>query len=450
VTVLPRAEWKARAGRVIDEHRQDILAIAAHLLKTPETGYRERRSARFVAEQFAKLQLPYRDGLALTGVKAWAGTGAPGPTVAVIGELDSALIQGHPHADPQTGAAQGCGHHAQIAAMFGVAKGLCQSGVMENLGGRVVFFAVPAEELIELEFRDELRRAGKIEFIDGKAELIRLGEFDDIDMAMLTHTTSEPQHRKLALFRTNNASVVKHVQYLGRSPLANERHKGINALTAAVTGYQAVMGLRESFREADAPVVTAIITNGGHDYGVTPADVRLQVGVRARTVDGLRDLERRVDRALQAGASAVGAGVRITTFPGYLPMTHSPGFHAVYTENAIEAVGEADVVHEGHRVSHNDMGDLSHLMPVIHPYVGGASGINHGPDYVVEDYELAVITAAKVMAMTVIDLLAENARRAREVIASTPALLSKSGYLELVRNLAHQEMSAPRAAGSEP
>ena len=81
------------------------------------------------------------------------------------------------------------------------------------------------------------------------------------------------------------------------------------------------------------------------------------------------------------------------------------------------------------------MGDVSQLMPVIHPYVVAASGVGHGADYLVHDYDLAVLTGAKAMAMTVVDLLAEGAERAKAIKSSYMAPLDKAQYLSLMRSM---------------
>ena len=230
-----RDELKAKVCTLIDQRAQEIIGISQHILHNPESGFREQKTARFVQEQFDKLELPHRDGLAVTGVKSWVDSGSPGPTVAILGELDSMIVREHPSADPDTGAAHACGHHAQIGMMLGAAMGLRLSGVLRELTGRVVFLAVPAEELIEIEYRESLRQQGKIEFIGGKPELIRLGELDDVDIAMMTHTTSNPQEGKIAISSTNNGLVVKKVQYIGRGAHAGgSPHLGINALNSDV------------------------------------------------------------------------------------------------------------------------------------------------------------------------------------------------------------------------
>jgi metal-dependent amidase/aminoacylase/carboxypeptidase family protein len=98
-------------------------------------------------------------------------------------------------------------------------------------------------------------------------------------------------------------------------------------------------------------------------------------------------------------------------------------------------VGEANVTPLGHRTGSTDMGDVSQIMPVIHPYVVAASGTGHGCDYVIDDYDLGVVTAAKAMAMTVIDLLANGAQHARTIKAQYQAPLTKTQYLSLMRSI---------------
>ena len=110
-----------------------------------------------------------------------------------------------------------------------------------------------------------------------------------------------------------------------------------------------------------------------------------------------------------------------------------------YRSNASALVGEQNLVSLVHRTGSTDMGDLSQIMPVIHPYVAAATGNSHGADYVVQDYELGVITPAKAMAMTVIDLLADGARLAKKVKSEFQAPMTKEGYLSLMRSMVREE-----------
>ena len=88
------------------------------------------------------------------------------------------------------------------------------------------------------------------------------------------------------------------------------------------------------------------------------------------------------------------------------------------------------------------MGDVSQIMPVTHPYVVAASGRSHGDDYLVHDYDLGVVASGKAMAMTVVDLLADGAAKATQVLSAFRPPLTRSGYLELMRSMVREETYA--------
>ena len=144
-------ETKRRAGAAIDARRNWLIDVAKTILGTPETGFQEYRTSRLASRKLDELGIPHETGIAVTGAKGYIPGARPGPTVAVIGELDSLRVPGHPHADPETGAAHACGHHCQIGMMLGVAVGLGVPEVRDSLSGRVALMAVPAEEFIDVE-----------------------------------------------------------------------------------------------------------------------------------------------------------------------------------------------------------------------------------------------------------------------------------------------------------
>ena len=431
------AELKSRASAEIDRRGDELIGIAKNILNNPEPGFREFKTARTVAEAFQRFGIPYRDGIGITGLRGDLQGGTEGPTIAVMGELDSLKVLGHPHADPETTAAHACGHHCQIGMMLGVAAALQAEGVLESLSGRVALMAVPAEEYIEVEYRDNLRRDGKLEFIGGKPEFIRLGAMDDVDLAMMTHTSSgDADAGSVAFGGTNNGMVAKRIRFLGRASHAGGApHMGINALNAAMIAMSAIHAQRETYQDPDTVRVHPIITQGGVAVSSVPADVRMETYVRGARTEAFVDASNKVDRALRAGAMAVGGSVEITTLPGYLPIRSDEGMLEIYGRNVQSLVGKTKVHRLGHRTGSTDMGDVSHLMPVIHPYVVAATGNGHGIDYVVQDYELGVLTGAKAMAMTVIDLLFDGAQRARRIADEYRAPLTKESYLSLMRSM---------------
>ena len=437
-------EIKSRALAEIDRRGDELVGIAKAILDDPEPGFREFKTAEKVAAAFSRLDIPYRDGIGITGLRGDLHGGVDGPTVAVMGELDSLKVLGHPHADPETSAAHACGHHCQIGMMLGVATGLLADGVLESLTGHVALMAVPAEEYIEVEYRDDLRRAGKLEFIGGKPEFIRLGELDDVDLAVMTHTSStDADSGMIAFGGTNNGMVAKRIRFLGRASHAGGApHMGVNALNAAMIAMSAIHAQRETYQDPDTVRIHPIITQGGVAVSSVPADVRMETYVRGARTEAFMDASTKVDRALRAGAMAVGGSVEITTLPGYLPIQSDESLLDLYGANARSLVGQSNVRRLGHRTGSTDMGDVSQLMPVIHPYVNAATGSGHGIDYVVRDYELGVLTGAKAMTMTVIDLLFDGAAHARRIAGQYRPPLTKQSYLKLMRSMLKESAHA--------
>ncbi len=442
--MVSKEELKQKVNAAIDRRAEDIIRVAKTILENPEPGFREQKTAKLVGQVFSEAGIQHRGGIAITGLKGELKGGSDGPTVGVIGELDSLIVTGHPHADTGTAAAHACGHHCQIGMMLGAAFGLMDPDVLPNLSGKVALFAVPAEEYIEIEYRDDLRRAGKLEFLGGKPEFIRLGEFDDVDMALMCHTTSNSNEGKLCISNTNNGTVAKRIQFIGKGAHAGATpHLGVNALNAASLALLAIHANRETFRDEDTIRIHPIITKGGEAVSAVPADVRMETFVRGATVDAVLEANRKVDRALRAGAMAVGAQVNITTIPGYMPLQQDNMMMDMFKGNAVSLVGEQGIGYRRHSTGSTDMGDVSQIMPVIHPYVGGATGVGHGDDYVVQDYELAVVTAAKALANTVIDLLADGAAAGGQVLAQDRNFMTRDQYLKVMRGLAKEELYNP-------
>lgn len=435
---MTKEELKKKVCDAIAARKDEIVALGESIFNEPELGYKETKTAAKVEKYFAELEVSYRSGLALTGVKGRMRGKASKRTVAVIGELDAVVCPDHPNADPISGAAHCCGHNVQIAAMMAVGMGLKDAGAMEHLAGDVVLYAVPAEEYVEITYRNKLREEGKIEYIGGKPELIRLGEFDDVDMAVQVHVTSDPTKKGfMELSTTSNGFIGKLVRYKGQaSHAAAAPDQGINALNAAMMGIMGVHAQRETFKDLDHVRFHPIITQGGDLVNVVPSDVRMESYVRAGTVDAMKDANVKINRALKAGAMAVGAEVEIQDLPGYLPLSNDANLNAFFQQNAEALVGEERVWLAGHMAGSTDTGDLSHMMPISHPWIGTVTGSLHGSTYEVFDQDLAYVQTAQAMAMTVIDLLYGEAEEAERVMAEFKPIFTKEEYLKFMDSFA--------------
>lgn len=426
---------KKKVCQAIDENANQIINYVQAVAKCPELGFKEKKTAALTADFFRHLNLSYRENLAVTGIKAKLKEKAAGPNVAILGELDAVICPDSPMADATTGAAHACGHNLQLGALVGAAVGLSLSGIADRLDGNVTFMAVPAEEYVEIAYRLQLREQGKIHFLGGKQELIYRGEFDDVDMSMMVHSSKNCPEAMVAIGESSNGFIGKTIQYIGREAHAAEApDQGINALNAAMLGLMGIHALRETFRDQDIVRVHPIITKGGDLVNSVPADVRIETYVRAKTMAAIDSTHRKVDCALKAGGDAVGAETTIQTIPGYLPLFCSGEMNELFANNAKQFISEDKIIDAGHFGASTDMGDVSHLMPTIHPFVGGVQGLLHVRDFHVADYQAACILPAKLMAMTAVDLLYDGAKAANNIKAKFTPLLNKKQYIQMLEN----------------
>ncbi len=426
---MTKQELKKIVAAEIDAAQDKIIEIAEKILKNPEMGYKEYKTAALVKETFSSLGIEYRDGLAITGVKGKLKGKKSDVTVCVMGELDAVICQTNPEADPITGAAHACGHNGQIANMLGAAFGL--SKISKELFGDVCFFAVPAEEFVELSEREAFANEGKIKYLGGKQELIRIGEFDDIDMAMMVHAHGNESEPMVAVDGGSLGFVAKTIEFEGKAAHGSTPYEGVNALNAATLALACIHAQRETFRDEDKVRIHPIITNGGELVNVVPASATIETYVRAANFEAIKDASMKVDRAVEGASYAVGVKSKIKNFKGYLPLKQSENLSKIFAENAKEFVPENRIYHGINMTGSSDVGDLSHLIPTIQPTVGGYVGALHTKEFGASDKYLAYVVPAKIMAFTVIDLLADDAALAKQIKAEFKPLLTKEEYYKI-------------------
>lgn len=423
---------KQRIAAAIDDNAAKIKDVADRIYAEPELGFKEvKTAAKVAAFMREELGLEPQTGLAINGVKGRAKGGKQGPTVAVLGELDAIGCPESPDADPLTGAAHKCGHNLQVASMLGAACGIIKSGVIKELAGDCVFFGVPAEEYVELAYRQQLLAEGKLHYIVGKGQLIWEGAFDDIDMAMMMHADKERPNPTVSIGSSSNGFVGKKVQYIGKVAHAGDApFEGINALNAAMLGIMGINALRETFKDSDHVRVHPIITKGGDIVNSVPADVRMELYVRGGTMDAIDNTHKKVDAALKAGGDAIGAQTIIETMPGQMPLDCPDRLHELFIANAKAINPDVAVEDAGHFGGSTDMGDVSQIMPAIHPYIGGTVGLLHTKDFNCVDFKACVLDTAKAFAYVIVDLLYDDAQEAKEIIKNNPPNLTKEEYIQ--------------------
>ncbi len=414
--------------KAIDKHASRIYAAEQFIWSHPETGYREVETTAYLAEQFRELGYPVTLAEGITGFYTVIDTGRPGATILVMGEMDAVLCPSHPAAHPLTGAVHACGHHAQCAGLVGIAAALSEPEVLAQMSGKIILAAVPAEELLEIEYRDRLRKEGVIKYYGGKPEFLSRGYFDNVDMAFMVHTSVL---EGIGLTHGSVGCRTKRVIYKGRAAHAGSSpHLGRNALYAATCGINAVNAIRETFRECDMIRVHPIITHGGDMVNAIPECVELESYVRGSSFDAIDNANRKVNQALIGAALSVGTNIEIIDAPGYAPFLPCEELLTVAEEAAKRILPEQPIRHGGMGAGSTDNGDLSAIMPVIQPYCGGAKGKAHGSDYTICDPELACLGAAKLQVMLLCLLSENNGERAMRIKEGyVPRFASKEAYL---------------------
>lgn len=428
-------ELKKQVIQAIEENKDKIIEASRSIYSTPEFGYKEFETTKTAVNFLKDLGLDVEENIAVTGCKAVISSGKPGPNIAILGELDAISCVTHKDA-VETGAVHACGHNNQMGGMLGAALGLAKSGVLKELVGDVTLIGTPSEEFVELEYRSSLRAEGKLSYFGGKQELIKKGYFDDVDMAMMFHS-SDMDGKDALIGPVSNGFIGKTIKFIGKESHAGSApEEGINALNAAVLAMNNIHAQRETFKDTDKVRVHPIITKGGSIVNSVPDDVQMESYVRARTIKGMIDSNKKVDRALKAGAFAVGAKVEITSIPGYLPILNYPEYDEIFKENLLFlGITEDSIIKGGDFTGSFDLGDVSHIMPTIHPMIGGVKGNLHTRDFETIDENIAYIMPAKAMALTVVDLLYSNADKAKKILDDFTPKMTKEEYLNFLESV---------------
>jgi len=308
-----------------------------------------------------------------------AEAGTRGPIVAVCCEYDALPDIGH-----------ACGHN--IIAAAGLGAGLAAASLADELGGRVRILGCPAEE------------GG-----GGKVFMIRAGAFDGVDAAMMVH----PADHDLATM-TTLAIQGLHVTYRGEaSHAASAPELGRNALDAAVLGYVNVAALRQHIAPDER--VHGVFTEAGEKPNIVPRRSAAHWYVRSGSTERLELLKDRVLSCLAAGATAAGCSMESHWVdPPYAEMRDSAELLERYRRHA-EAIGRSfPAPGDGPSVvGSTDMGDVSHLVPSIHPMLAVAPpGVSiHTPEFAAHARsaagDRAVRDGAAAMVATVLDCWAD-------------------------------------------
>lgn len=371
---------KEAAEKAFTTIEQDLHEMSRWMYENPELGYEEYESSRRLAEYLGDhgFKVTYPAYELETAFEATAGSS--GPRVVICCEYDAL---------PQVGHA--CGHNIIATAALGA--GIAVAGMAEELGIRVTVLGTPAEE------------GG-----GGKVALIDAGALEDAAASMMIHPS--PDNTLDPSFQVRESYVVEYFGTDSHAAFAPEL--GVNALDGFVQAYMNVATLRQHLLPSDR--VHCIIDHGGDASNIIPSYTKSTWGIRAATNERLQELVPKVKACFEAAATATGCRVEITAhdYP-YLNMVNNPTLTSMFKENS-ESLGRPMPTEEelGSSGGSSDMGNISQVVPAIHPMIGIDSGdaVNHQKGFadatITPSGQQGIRDGALAMAYTIIDMAEQD------------------------------------------
>jgi len=370
---------KQRAQAAVDAVADDLVRISREIHAHPELAFHEHHAVEQLVP-FVEAH-GFRVERACYGMEtAFRGEWGHGPvTIALCAEYDALPEIGH-----------ACGHNLIAATGVGAAAAL--TAALDPADARIVILGTPAEEQY-----------------GGKVIMLQKGAFEDVDVAMMAHPMAVD-------FADPPMLGVAHVdvEYRGRAVHASVGpEQGINALDAIVTAYQAIAQLRHHIRR-DARI-HGIITHGGAAANIIPEYTKGTWYVRAMQPSYLKELKERVRHCFEAGALATGCTVTMDWHEDleYAPLRNNRPMVEAYRRNG-EALGKRFVDLKNVSTGSTDMGNVSQVVPSIHPTFGvGQMIFNHTPEFtaaaITDAAHESMLQTAKALAMTAVDLALDPA-----------------------------------------
>lgn len=365
-----------------------LKAASREMYEKPELGFQERTAAAILTGLLEGAGFAVERGLGgmATAFRAALGAeGTDGPTVALLAEYDALPGVGH-----------GCGHNLIGAAAVGAGMALAGLG---PLPGRLLVLGCPAEE-------------GAVDGAGGKVVLVEAGVFDDVDAALMVHPAGRDAPSGGSLCR-----LALEIGFHGRAAhAAGAPHEGINALEAVIQTFNAVNALRQHL--PGSVRVHGIVVKGGEAPNVVPDEGLIRLYVRAPSLPEAEAAAVRVTNCAKGAALATGCRVEFREFAHpYVDLRPNGPLEEAFARN-MAALGRppaAVVAEAGHGVGSTDMGNVSHVVAAIHPYIGIGTGSGGPPPHSREFAEATVSPAgqealtvgAKALAMTCLDLFLE-------------------------------------------
>lgn len=372
------------------DHAQEI---ATRIFEHPELGYKEIKTSQLVEKEIHAIDPSIKvQHFCKTGIKVAFDNGKE-KTLAFVAELDAVYVPGHFCADKESGAAHACGHFTQTTVALSMMNALVKEGKLADFGTNLTFVFVPAEEYVDLAYREDLRDKGEIVYYGGKPEAMRQGVFDDIDLAVCIHAIGEKFSKRTIEINCDLAGFAyKYYDFKGRGSHAGfDPFSGINAYSIS-TLFNTALGLsRQQVKATELIRFNPVIMDANMTTNVIPDHVRVGTDVRYMNMAYGQEILGRIDQAAVGCAKALGGSVDITTEVGYLPFIQNRPMNEIVYETYQQTAAIEDIITDrGGIAAAGDIGDLGYLLPSIQISHGGFEGAIHGVDFQLIDSQFVL------------------------------------------------------------
>ena len=327
---------KNNINQEIEQLRESFYKISQFIGENPELGHEEFKAAKILSEELQKHDFQVQLGTAglPTAFEAVYDSGMPGPTIGFMAEYDALPELGH-----------ACGHN--LIGTMAIAAGIGLSKVLKNCGGKIYVYGTPAEET----------RGGKV-------TMAEQGIFNHLDVAMMVH----PYHRHE---KSGSSLAMDAIQFefFGKAAhAAASPHEGNNALDAVIQTFNSINALRQHVT-SDVRI-HGIIPEGGKAANIVPDHAIAQFYVRAANRSYLNEVVEKVKACAQAAALATGAKLDTSFYEfSYDDMRTNEALSTTFTDNLVQLGIQEASIHEKGSGGSLDMGNVSHVVPSIHPYI---------------------------------------------------------------------------------
>lgn len=320
----------------LDDSKEEYYSISKYIWDNPELGHKEFKGSQALIKKLKEEGFAVEEGIASmkTAFRATYKGKNHGPTIALLAEYDALPELGH-----------GCGHN--LIGVSAVMAGVALKEVVDSLGGAILVIGTPAEETD-----------------GGKVAMVEQGVFNTIDAALMVHPAQAYESSGSSM-----AMEALQFDFYGKPAHgAASPHKGINALDALVNMYVAISTLRQQL-PSDVRI-HGIISKGGDAANIIPDHTQGQFYVRAMKKEQLRVVIEKVKKCAHGAAMVTGCTVEIKNYEeSYDDMVTNEYISDLYDNNLIKLGVNPKDIHKGSDHGSLDMGNVSHVVPAIHPFV---------------------------------------------------------------------------------